>query len=294
MTTNNYDVFISASSADARITSEIISALTAADFSVVAPSAPDSRSSKSTNIDALLHSSAMVYVASRNSNVLRRSADEILHAAGHGTSIFVVVTDDSAFPGGVPRPTIYQFPTIDFRRSTPEDEKLAKLVEVVSNKLRHGDIYTAAQRRELREIGNVSRDARQALDLSDACSATLLYQQVIDRLEALPCYPPTLLAHAYSDLAEAHFKCKNFKQMFEADEKALGLLATEDFAAAREINLRLAAAVAQLENPTKHQLTEALSHIEAAIYDQRTLPDNPAAINELIEVKRRLTERLTI
>lgn len=261
---------------------------------MVAPSFPDSRSAKSKNIDALLHSSAMIYVASDNANTMRKSVDEILQAAGHGTPIFIVVTDDSAFPGGVPRPTIYQFPTLDFRRNESVDSKLSKLVEVVTNRLHLGEIYTPQQQQELSDIGSVSKDARQALEQSDACGATILFQQVIDRLEALPCYPPTLLAHAYSDLAEAHFKCKNFRLMFEADEKALGLLASEDFASAREINLRLAAAVAELDNPTKHQLTEALNHIEAAIYDQRNIPDNPTAINELLDIKRRLTERLTI
>jgi len=129
----------------------------------------------------------------------------------------------------------------------------------------------------------------------DCNSAVVTFREVIRRLELLPAYPPTMLANAYGNLASALYDCQNYRSMYEADERALALIASEDFSASKDINFRLAVAISRMENPSHEQLVEGLSHIEAAIYDHSIVnPDDDNEATEMRHIRNSIAERLAI
>lgn len=293
--TRQYDIFVSYAEADEALATKIIMRMSTAGFAVVAPVAQYEAATPSKALEQVAQSEMAIYIASLHSNRLRKSVDEIMCAAKRCKALFIVVTDDSSFPTAIPRPSVYKLPTIDFRRDIPESELLDRLASTVEQVKLTGNVYSPDELDELNHISNESRRGRELLRDDDGCGAAAVFADVVKRLEELPAYPPTQLAHAYSDLASAHYHCRNYRGMFEADERALALIATEDFAGTKDINYRLAVAVHNMENPSHEQLVEALTHIEAAIYDHNMVnPDDHDEAVEMEHVKNSLTARLAI
>lgn len=291
----NYDIFISYASNDKELADKIGNRMMQAGFSVDSPCEEYTSTTPTKHAEEIANSSMMIYIASRFSNSLRKSSMEIILAAKKCKAVFVVVTDDSSFPSSIPRPSVYQLPTIDFRRQLQLEELIERLASTVLQVTNTGSVYNSGQLEELKAIREKNNEGKRQLKEGDCNSAVVTFREVIRRLELLPAYPPTMLANAYSNLASALYDCQNYRSMYEADERALALIASEDFSASKDINFRLAVAISRMENPSHDQLVEGLSHIEAAIYDHSIVnPDDDNEATEMLHIRNSIAERLAI